>query len=137
MKTEGFELVVPAKVDKLQDVMAFLEEHLGEAGPKVLMKLSIAVEEIFVNIASYAYELETGKATMRLEFEENPRTVVITFIDEGVPFNPLARPDPDVTLSAEERGIGGLGIFMTKNSVDKMEYEYRDGKNILTLRKEM
>ncbi|MBQ7505837.1 MAG: ATP-binding protein [Lachnospiraceae bacterium] len=137
MKTEGFELVVPAKVDKLQDVMAFLEEHLGEAGPKVLMKLSIAVEEIFVNIASYAYEPETGKATMRLEFEENPRTVVITFIDEGVPFNPLARPDPDVTLSAEERGIGGLGIFMTKNSVDKMEYEYRDGKNILTLRKEL
>ena len=137
MKTEGFELVVPAKVDKLQDVMAFLEEHLGEAGPKLLMKLSIAVEEIFVNIASYAYELETGKATMRLEFEENPRTVVITFIDEGVPFNPLARPDPDVTLSAEERGIGGLGIFMTKNSVDKMEYEYRDGKNILTLRKEL
>ncbi len=137
MKTEGFELVVPAKVDKLQDVMAFLEEHLGEAEPKVLMKLSIAVEEIFVNIASYAYEPETGKATMRLEFEENPRTVVITFIDEGVPFNPLARPDPDVTLSAEERGIGGLGIFMTKNSVDKMEYEYRDGKNILTLRKEL
>ncbi len=73
--------------------------------------------------------------TLRVEVSENPASVAITFTDQGIPYNPLAKEDPDVALSADERQIGGLGIFMVKKSMDGMDYEYRDGKNILTIRK--
>ena len=102
---------------------------------KAQMQISVAVEEIFVNIASYAYAPDKGSATVCVEVSGDPVTVTITFVDRGVPYDPLAKEDPDVTLSADERGIGGLGIFMTKKIMDDVAYEYRDGKNILTLKK--
>lgn len=131
------ELVVDATVENLTAVLAFLEENLEEAGCplKVQMQISVAAEEIYVNIAHYAYAPKTGKATVRLEVSEDPISVSITFLDNGVPFDPLAKEDPDVTLSAEERQIGGLGIYMTKKTMDDVTYEYRDGQNILTMKK--
>ena len=133
MKT--FELTLEATVENLTPVMAFLEEHLEEAecSVKAQMQIAVAAEEIYVNIAHYAYAPGTGEATVRMEITDDPVEVRITFIDRGMPFDPLAKPDPDVSLSAEERDIGGLGIYMVKKSMDDVRYAYRDGQNILTL----
>lgn len=133
------ELIVEAKTDNLDTVTAFLDEQLEGMGcsMKIQMQLDIAVEEIFVNIASYAYESGTGEAVIRISHEDNPEKAVITFIDEGIPYDPLAKEDPDVSLPAEERQIGGLGIFMVKKTMDDMIYERVDGKNILTLIKNL
>ena len=134
---EIFELKIPAEVERLPEVLSFLEQHLegADCPMKAQMQITVAAEEIFVNIASYAYAPETGMATVRLDISGEPKTATITFLDSGVPFDPLAKEDPDVTLSAEEREIGGLGIFMTKKTMDGVRYEYKDGQNILTLRK--
>ncbi|MBS6760025.1 ATP-binding protein, partial [Hungatella hathewayi] len=93
------------------------------------------IDELFGNIAHYAYHPENGFATVRVEVMDNPMAVVITFMDNGVPYDPLANEDPDITLSADERGIGGLGIYIVKKSMDEITYEYKDGKNILKIRK--
>ena len=131
------ELTVEAKLDNLEQVLQFVDSLLEEADCPMgmQMKVDVAVEEIFVNIASYAYTPASGPATIRMAVEENPKTAVITFIDQGVPYDPLAKDDPDVTLSITEREIGGLGIFMVKKSMDDMVYEYQNGQNILTIRK--
>ena len=128
-----------ASLDQLEAVLAFVDGELEamDCPMKTQMQIQIAVEEIFVNIASYAYQPQTGTATIRVEPGSAPQSVAITFIDRGVPYDPLAKPDPDVTLSAEERRIGGLGIFMVKKSMDDMTYEYRDGQNILTIQKNL
>ena len=101
------------------------------------MQIDVAVEEIFVNIANYAYNPDIGSAGITVETQEDPLSVVITFTDGGVPYDPLKKPDPDVTLPAEERQIGGLGIYMVKKSMDDISYDYKDGKNILTLKKNL
>ncbi len=131
------ELVIEALLDNLPQVLSFVDEQLEgtECPIKIKVQLDIAVEEIFVNIAHYAYAPETGTATVRIEMTPDPLSVDITFIDKGVPYNPLAKADPDITLSAEKRQIGGLGIFMVKKSMDDVKYEYLDGHNILTLKK--
>ena len=137
MAEEIYELVLPAEVDRLPEVMSFVEGHLEEKETpmKTILQISMCCEEIFVNIASYAYGSEKGEARMRLVFV--PGSLTITFTDSGKPFDPLAKPDPDVTLSAEERPIGGLGIYMTKNAMDHMSYEYKDNQNILTMTKNL
>lgn len=131
------ELTIEAKVANLQQVLDFVDENLKSmrCPMKILMQIDVAVEEIYVNVASYAYAPNTGSVTIRMDLQEHPRTVVITFIDSGIPYNPLAKEDPDVTLSAEDRAIGGLGIYMVKKSMDKMEYEYKDKQNILKMYK--
>ena len=123
------ELTLDALVENLDRVLAFVDGELEamECPMRAQLQIEVAVEELFVNIAHYAYET-TGSATIRVETQEQPRGVDITFIDSGTPYDPLAREDPDVTLSAEERQIGGLGIFMVKQSMD-------DGKNVLRIRK--
>ncbi len=133
------ELEVEAVTENLEQVQQFVEERLGSAGcsPKALMQIGVAVEEIFVNIANYAYSPDKGSATVRVEVSEEPVAVTITFIDHGVPYDPLATEDPDITLPANERDIGGLGIFMTKKLMDDMSYEYKNGQNILTLKKNL
>ncbi len=133
------ELKLEAKVDNLNQVLAFVDERLEAHGcsMKVQMQIDVAVEEIFVNIAHYAYAPNTGPATLQIETEENPLAVSITFIDSGAPFDPLAKPDPDVTLSVEERQIGGLGIYMVKKSMDSVTYRRQDGKNMLTIKKSL
>ena len=129
--------VFPATDDALDDITAYLEEKLEEYGAsmKTVMQLSVVLEEIFVNVAHYAYEGETGEVVFGLEFDEADRTLTMQFTDGGKYFDPLKKSDPDITLSAEERDIGGLGIFMVKKTMDSVEYEYRDQKNILTLKK--
>ena len=131
------ELKIDAKTENLEQVMAFIDTELEgiDCPMKEQMQLDVAVEEIFVNIASYAYEPGTGDALIRFEKLQDPGRVEITFIDSGIPYDPLKKEDPDVTLSAEERQIGGLGIFMVKKSMDDMTYTRSDGQNILTLYK--
>ncbi len=135
-------LTVDAKVEKLDEVMAFVEGELEEGGAsmKEIMAITLAVEEVFVNIAHYAYEGGDdgeGEAVISMEFAETPKSVTITFADWGRPYNPLEREDPDITLSAEERSIGGLGIFLVKKNMDEVSYEYRDGMNVLTTKKNL
>lgn len=131
------ELEIEALTDNLPQVLAFVDEQLEAADcpMKIQMQIDIAVEEIFVNIAHYAYSPNVGRAMVRVEILPDPPSVDITFIDNGIPYDPLAKADPDITLSAEERQIGGLGIFMVKKSMDDVKYEYLDGHNILTLKK--
>ena len=131
------ELELEALTDNLPQVISFVDEQLEAADcpMKIQMQIDIAVEEIFVNIAHYAYNPDVGTAKVRVEMLGEPPAVDITFIDNGIPYDPLAKADPDVTLSAEERQIGGLGIFMVKKSMDDVKYEYLDGHNILTLKK--
>jgi len=142
-KTDGRmnseEMKINAAVENLPEVQSFVERFLETVGCgiKASTQIGVAVEEIFVNIASYAYPSSEGDAVVRIEKTQSPPTVVITSIDRGIPYNPLAKEDPDRTLPASERGIGGLGIFMTKKMMDEMAYEYKDGQNILTLIKNL
>ncbi len=133
------DLDIEAVEENLSMVMAFVDDNLESAGcsMKAQMQIDIAVEEIFVNICKYAYHPEKGRAVVRVEVSDDPVQVKITFIDHGKPYDPLLKDDPDVTLSAEEREIGGLGIFMVKQTMDAVEYEYKDGSNILTLVKNL
>ena len=128
-------ITVEATTDNLSQVMEFVDGQLEtiDCPMKTQMKIDIAVEEIFVNIAHYAYATENGNAEICFESEADNSAVTITFADRGAPYNPLEKSDPDTTLSADEREIGGLGIFMVKKSMDCMEYEYKDDKNVLTL----
>ena len=131
------EITVAADLDSLNDVLAFVDGEMERAGcsMKLMTQVDMAVEEIFVNIARYAYHPEAGEASVRCEAGGDPFQIVVGFADRGRPFNPLDRKDPDVTLDAEARQLGGLGILMAKKLMDDVQYEYRDGKNILTLRK--
>lgn len=133
------ELVIAADRNNLLKVQSFIDEQLEDAGCPMLTQIAIdvAVEEIFVNIASYAYDKEIGVAVVQVEMLDEPLSVEITFIDNGKQYDPLAKPDPDTTLPAKERKKGGLGIYMVKNSMDDMRYEYKEGKNILTIKKNL
>ena len=131
------ELTIAATVENIETVTDFVNEQLEalDCPIKAQMQIDIAIDELFGNIAHYAYNPEIGKATVRVEVIEDPLAVTITFIDNGVPYDPLAKADPDTTLSAEERDIGGLGIYMVKKSMDDITYEYKDGHNILKIKK--
>ena len=133
------ELEIEALTSNLPQVLEYVQNKLAsvDCPPKAAMQIDLAVEEIFINIASYAYTPETGDAVVRVEVSEEPITVTITFIDHGIPYDPLAKDDPDVSLSADKREIGGLGIFMTKKMMDDMAYVYKDGQNILSLTKKI
>ncbi len=130
------ELVVEADGMNLPLVQAFVDEQLEEAGCPMLTQISIdiAVEEVFVNIASYAYGDTSGNAVIRVTVHEDPQTVEITFIDSGKQYDPLAKADPNTGLTLRERKKGGLGIFMVKKSMDNVSYEYKD---ILTIMKKL
>lgn len=133
------ELTVEAILENMDTVTDFVDARLEEldCSMKVMAQINVAVDELFSNIARYAYQPETGSATVRVEVTEDPLEVVITFMDHGVPYDPLKREDPDVTLSADERKIGGLGIFLVKKTMDDVKYEYRDGQNILKICKKI
>lgn len=131
------ELTIDATVENIAVVTDFVKEELEklDCPMKVQMQVNIAIDELFGNIAHYAYNPETGRATVRVEVVRDPLSVVITFIDNGIPYDPLAKEDPDITQSCEEREIGGLGIYMVKKTMDDISYEYREGQNILKIRK--
>ena len=130
-------LTIDATVENLETVTEFISSALEEkdCSMKVIMQMELVIEEIFVNVASYAYRPNIGKVTVCREFEDNPQAVKITFIDGGTAFNPLEKEDPDINAEIEERDIGGLGIFLVKKNVDEISYERKDGKNILAIKK--
>ena len=130
-------LTVEAKTENLTQVLAFVDQFLEAADcpMKAQLQIDVAVEEIFVNIASYAYEEGIGTTDILIGVERDPAAAVIEFRDRGMAFNPLEKQDPDTTLSAEERQIGGLGIYMVKKSMDEVIYRWEDGENILVIRK--
>ncbi len=133
------ELTVEATLESISVITDFVDELLEQyhCPMKAQAQIDIAIDELFSNIVHYAYHPGTGPATVRVEVVEEPLSVVITFIDQGVPYDPLAKADPDVTLSAEEREIGGLGIYIVKKNMNEITYEYVDGRNILKIRKEL
>lgn len=133
------EMTLPAVVENIAQVTDFVNAQLEEIGcpMKAQVQIDIAIDELFGNIAQYAYNPETGPATVRVEVSDAPISVTITFMDHGVPYDPLQKEDPDITLSAEDRGSGGLGIFMVKKTMDEITYEYKDGQNILRIRKDI
>ena len=130
-------LKIEADRERVEEVMEFVDGQLEAhaCSVKSQTQLDIAVDELFANIARYAYGGETGEAVIEIEFPEG--FAAITFRDWGTPFNPLEHPDPDVTLPAEKRQIGGLGIYMVKKSMDSVSYRYEDGQNILTIRRKL
>lgn len=132
-------LTVPAERDQLDVVQSFVDEALDQVPCtlEIRLQLQIAVEELFVNIASYAYAPDRGEAVIGCRVEQEPPSITIQFRDWGKPFDPLAKKDADITLSAEERGIGGLGIYMVKNSMDDVRYQYENGQNVLTIHKNL
>ena len=131
------ELTLAATLENIPKVTEFIDEQLEalDCPMKSQMQIDMAIDELFGNIAHYAYGDGAGDATVRFDFDESTRVASITFTDRGVPFDPLQKADPDVTLSAEERAVGGLGIFMVKKTMDKLEYSHENGCNILTIYK--
>ena len=131
--------IFPAKTDSLSDVLAFIEQRLETFGCSMKLQIAIcvAIEEVFVNVAHYAYKDGNGNVEFNISFDEETRLVTFKMTDSGVPFDPLKKEDPDVTLSAEDRKIGGLGIFITKKTMDEVSYVYENGKNILTMIKKI
>lgn len=134
------ERIFPASAEQLEPVQEFILEQVlsHPCSQRIQFQLNVAVEEILVNIAHYAYPPEQqGTVLIRCDVTGEPPVVRIQFVDTGVAFNPLKKPDADTTLPAEQRSIGGLGILMVKKSMDAVDYAYENGKNILTIRKQL
>ena len=127
----------PAKTESLPDVLGFVEQTLEtlECPLKIQTALCVAIEEVFVNVAHYAYPEGEGTLSLDVVFDERSRAITFRMKDKGIPFDPLAKPDPDITLSAEDREIGGLGIFIAKKTMDAIGYAYENGENVLTMKK--
>ena len=131
--------VFPAKTEALNDVLDFISTTLEGlyCSMKTVTAVSVAIEEVFVNVAHYAYGGGEGDVDLSVSFDKESREVTFRMADRGVPFDPLKKPDPDITLSAEEREIGGLGIFITKKTMDSVSYSYENGENVLTMIKKI
>ncbi|MBR6172709.1 MAG: ATP-binding protein [Eubacterium sp.] len=141
MGDESKRITVEAVLENVEKVTEFVNQELEQLGcsVKTQMQIDVAIDELFGNIANYAYHPQKGgMATIEVsKSAESPAQVAITFQDQGKPYNPLEKEDPDITLGAAERPIGGLGIFLVKKTMDDIAYEYRDGKNILTIKKNL
>jgi len=131
------EIVLPAAIDSIPKVTAWIDGELEQRGcaPAAQMQIDVAVDEIITNIASYAYPEGGGDFSVCFSCEDG--MAEMTFADSGIPYNPLEKPDPDTTLPAEQRPIGGLGIFLVRKMSDEVLYRYEGGKNILTIRKKI
>ena len=129
----------PARIEALSDVLGFVDTTLEgyECPMKIQTAVCVAIEEVFVNVAHYAYGDGEGDMTLGISFDGQSREITFRMSDKGVPFDPLKKPDPDITLSAEEREIGGLGIFITKKTMDSVAYAYENGENVLTMIKKI
>lgn len=128
---------VPAAPESIEKITVFINAKLEKLGcaPKTRKQIDIAIDEIFSNIAHYAYKNGEGSAEVRIEKNYDPKSVTLIFTDSGTPYNPLKKSDPDLTLTADEREIGGLGIYIVKKIMDEVKYERKDGKNILSVTK--
>ena len=135
----GTSITLPATVENIGKITAFVEGRMEEKDCplKQIMQVSMAVDEVMANVAMYAYAPGTGDVTVAVDFDDGSRTVSITFIDRGVAFDPLAKEDPDVTLPAEQRKIGGLGILLVKKTMDDVAYRREGDKNVLCIKKKV
>ena len=135
----GTSITLPATVENIGKITAFVEGRMEEKDCplKQIMQVSMAVDEVMANVAMYAYAPGTGDVTVAVDFDDGSRTVSITFIDRGVAFDPLAKEDPDVTLPAEQRKIGGLGIFLVKKTMDDVAYRREGDKIVLCIKKKV
>lgn len=136
---DGNSIIIDAVDEAVDTVKRFILDKLAAFGceKRPMMQIRLAVEEIFVNIISYAYRPDIGKAEVLCEVMENPLAVTIQFMDSGKPFDPLAY---DKVNSPEETFVereGGLGIYLVKSTMDSVDYEYKDGKNILIIKKNL
>ena len=133
------EITLDATVENIDKVVSFLDTELASlnCNDATKTKIFVAVDEVFSNIANYAYKPMNGKVTVKFNETQDNNQVEISFIDSGKPYNPLTNKDPDVTTSLEERQVGGLGIYIVKKSMDEVKYEYKENKNILTLIKKI
>ena len=134
---EQKKLVVDATMENLDTVIGFVEEQLElmDCPMKLSMQICVSLEEIYVNVVNYAYGDSIGKCEIIMEQEEIEagKKMTLTVKDKGIAFNPLLKENPDITLSVEERKIGGLGIYMVKNSMDVVTYENISGYNVLSM----
>jgi len=128
------ELFIEAKLENIEAVLDFVNARLKDCPPKIKNQIEITVEEIFSNIASYAYHPDVGNVTVRISIDN---WITIEFKDSGIAYDPLSAEDPDITLSLEEREIGGLGIFMVKKLMDSVEYRREGNNNILTIKRRL
>ena len=126
-------------IENMNTVTAFVDDFLDQiACPmKSRIQINIVIDEIFGNICHYAYKDSVGAVTVRVESGNTPKAVFLTFTDNGIPYNPLETEDPDITLSSEERKIGGLGIYLVKKNMDEMKYEYVNQQNRLWMEKRL
>lgn len=132
-------ITCPAEIGNIERITESINEQLEAAGCsiKAKMQIDVAIDELASNVAYYAYTPNTGNITVDYEFLSDTGTAKLSFIDEGKPYNPLIKEDPDVTAELEDRRIGGLGIFMVKKTMDNMEYIYENGRNIVTIFKKI
>lgn len=130
-------IVIDADINNMDCVTELIEEQLEQVQcpEDTIMDIETAAEEIFANVAHYAYKTGKGTVTMTIEVLAQEKNVIVTFTDNGVPFNPLAKPDPDTAETLHNDQIGGLGIYIVKKTMDKVEYKYENKKNILVLEK--
>ena len=138
-KAENLERTVTAILENFGMVADFVDEELEKRDVPMAAEaqIDIALDEIYTNVVKYAYGEEAGDVTVRLDFSEDNSEVRLTVSDAGIPYDPLKQEDPDVTLEADERQIGGLGIYLVKQLMDEVSYEYRGGMNILRMRKKL
>lgn len=138
MKDRIKEIRLEAKDENLDILMDTVEEFLGpDCDMTAKNEILISIDELFINIAHYAYEERTGEAILLMELSEDEKRIRMVLKDRGTPFNPLEKEDPDTDLSLEERKIGGLGIFMVKDYMDHLEYRYEDSYNTLIMEKNL
>jgi len=131
-------ITMKATMDNLDYVLEFVERNLNttDCPMKITMKIVLCIEELYVNIVNYAYDGYEGDCTICMEVPDDiPNKVKITITDQGKYFNLLEQENPDITLDADERDIGGLGIFMVKSTMDKIDYERKEGDNVIVLEK--
>ena len=132
-------ITVPATDKDTDPIVEFVEEELSQhdCPPRAMYQIEVAIEEILVNIVSYAGLSEADGVEVRCEVTEDPLRVVVQFLDGGIPFDPLGKGDPDISPDALMDREGGLGIFMVKKMMDDVSYAYEDGKNTLTILKNL
>lgn len=133
------EITIDALIENINTVTAFVDDLLDEIDcpMKSKIQIHIVIDEIFGNICHYAYKDSVGTVTVSAEFQNTPKAICLTFTDNGIPYNPLETEDPDITLSSEERNIGGLGIYLVKRNMDEIKYEYINKQNRLWMEKKL
>ncbi len=133
------EITLEATIANIATVTAWVEEILEQAGcsMRAQMQIDVTIDELFGNIVHYAYPGGRGDVTVQCDVDPETRVFTLVLKDRGIPFNPLDLPEPDVTLSAQERSIGGLGVFLARKAMDELTYRYEDGFNTLCAKKKI